>query len=675
MNELESPWPPTAFISRLSPPHPPAQTAVAVGPLPPSFFSVLVWTWCFTTLGLTEDVPEGVPILKEINRVNDDGSYTFGYEAADGSFKIETRDVQGNVKGMFGYIDEAGDLKRVSYTANNGTGFQSMSTTAKPKEQDDSSSRRPILILRQPTSTRAPVIQHIPRKSATSESSQSTTTPAYGEYIKGRKPVMEIIVNSASSNLEVNTEENQELTPTPSPPSLRRILVTRRPVEDTTTPRTPRYGKGGNALRRQLVNEPNSRPVDTPDVYPEEGNSRYITPTTRFPNPLLSSLLPQSTPAYRNHLLTQNSGRIPPYLLRPEYPTADPTFQPPFDPQEPPEVTTVSPIPQTSFPTQHRLYPQGPLPHVPPVPPVPRKFRPASPFDDQQYSIPVGQDPPRRYRPLPNVPQISPVLQQKPMYPPDADYNQGNQIQSLNRLMEYILQLLQQKTGTVGPGFSNRFPVPQYYNPGYYPYNQNPYPNQNPYYPNSPMPFNPYQNQYIPYPNQPLPYNPYTTPNYPYQNPNLMYPNIPNIPPVPQSYVPPVNIAPAPVTPYSTNPNSYTNPNIQYSQQIAHPNVPPQNYSPQLTEARIGPPQLRSLRPTNPTPVNEISQQELFRMLIAASTRATPSQSFAPTTEPPNRSTQPVRNVQILGSASEAVTHRVITSSTTAKDEMEETSR
>ncbi|XP_049947566.1 uncharacterized protein LOC126455848 [Schistocerca serialis cubense] len=67
---------------------------------------------------------EQVAILKQINRVNDDGSYTFGYEAADGSFKIETRDVQGNVKGMFGFIDESGTLKRVSYSASNGTGFQ-----------------------------------------------------------------------------------------------------------------------------------------------------------------------------------------------------------------------------------------------------------------------------------------------------------------------------------------------------------------------------------------------------------------------------------------------------------------------------------------------------------------------------------------------------------------------
>lgn len=42
-----------------------------------------------------------VPILKHINQVNDDGSYTFGYEAGDGSFRLETKDVSGKVTGMY----------------------------------------------------------------------------------------------------------------------------------------------------------------------------------------------------------------------------------------------------------------------------------------------------------------------------------------------------------------------------------------------------------------------------------------------------------------------------------------------------------------------------------------------------------------------------------------------
>ncbi|XP_057366667.1 endocuticle structural glycoprotein SgAbd-2-like [Daphnia carinata] len=63
-----------------------------------------------------------VPILKQINRVNDDGSYTYGFEAADGTFKVETRDNLGNVRGKYGYIDETGELKTIEYAA--GQGFE-----------------------------------------------------------------------------------------------------------------------------------------------------------------------------------------------------------------------------------------------------------------------------------------------------------------------------------------------------------------------------------------------------------------------------------------------------------------------------------------------------------------------------------------------------------------------
>ena len=51
-----------------------------------------------------EDVESSAPkfpeIVKQVNEINEDGSYTVGYEASDGSFKIETRDTEGNVEGI-----------------------------------------------------------------------------------------------------------------------------------------------------------------------------------------------------------------------------------------------------------------------------------------------------------------------------------------------------------------------------------------------------------------------------------------------------------------------------------------------------------------------------------------------------------------------------------------------
>ncbi|XP_061704082.1 activating signal cointegrator 1 complex subunit 2 homolog [Cydia pomonella] len=69
-----------------------------------------------------------VPILKQINRQNDDGSYSFGYEAADGSFKIETKYPNGDVAGKYGYVDETGKLREISYGASSKRGFEPQGT-------------------------------------------------------------------------------------------------------------------------------------------------------------------------------------------------------------------------------------------------------------------------------------------------------------------------------------------------------------------------------------------------------------------------------------------------------------------------------------------------------------------------------------------------------------------
>uniref|UniRef100_A0A1L8E3U0 Putative cuticular protein 97eb n=1 Tax=Nyssomyia neivai TaxID=330878 RepID=A0A1L8E3U0_9DIPT len=59
-----------------------------------------------------------IPILKQINRHNEDGSYSYGYEAADGSFKIETKHPSGEVFGKYGYVDAAGERREISYGAS-----------------------------------------------------------------------------------------------------------------------------------------------------------------------------------------------------------------------------------------------------------------------------------------------------------------------------------------------------------------------------------------------------------------------------------------------------------------------------------------------------------------------------------------------------------------------------
>lgn len=53
----------------------------------------------------------------DIFRHNEDGSYTYGYESADGTFKIETKAPTGEVKGKYGFVDDVGKLRVVEYGA------------------------------------------------------------------------------------------------------------------------------------------------------------------------------------------------------------------------------------------------------------------------------------------------------------------------------------------------------------------------------------------------------------------------------------------------------------------------------------------------------------------------------------------------------------------------------
>lgn len=64
------------------------------------------------------DYTTPVPILKQIDRQNSDGSYTYGYEGADKSFKIETKYPNGEVYGKYGYVDDQGNVREIEYGAS-----------------------------------------------------------------------------------------------------------------------------------------------------------------------------------------------------------------------------------------------------------------------------------------------------------------------------------------------------------------------------------------------------------------------------------------------------------------------------------------------------------------------------------------------------------------------------
>lgn len=51
------------------------------------------------------------------DRHNEDGSYSYGFEAADGSYKIESKYPNGEVYGKYGFVDDAGNVREVEYGA------------------------------------------------------------------------------------------------------------------------------------------------------------------------------------------------------------------------------------------------------------------------------------------------------------------------------------------------------------------------------------------------------------------------------------------------------------------------------------------------------------------------------------------------------------------------------
>jgi len=194
--------------------------------------------------------PKDVSILKQINKVNDDGSYTFGYEASDGSFKVETRDVAGNVKGMFGFVDDVGRLKRVSYSASNSSGFQAAG----------SESPRPS-----PDPTAASAVQTTAGRRSKKDDG--------GDESDGGK--------SASVGVK-------------------KVLVSKRPVVVAAVPElrmemendvNDQRRRGGNDLRRQL---PRNDDADAPDVYGVHGRSslQESGPVSPVVSALMSELMP-----------------------------------------------------------------------------------------------------------------------------------------------------------------------------------------------------------------------------------------------------------------------------------------------------------------------------------------------------------------------------------------------
>ncbi|XP_076628597.1 uncharacterized protein LOC143345396 [Colletes latitarsis] len=270
--------------------------------LSPPTFKMTTWLmaiFCLATAGCSNVTDQQtsethhdqqVAILKQIRKVNEDGSYTYGYEAGDGSFKVESRDVLGNIKGTFGFVDADGEIKRVSYSSSNGTGFKA--TTVSPLQEQVSvvqsiprvnrttTTKKPSIVYPSSTeaSTKSSVVQSIPRNRKTTTTSTTTTTTTteqpksiFGHYLKGTgKSRPRFVINGQQRPMVIEEESAEDEDSQINRPSTedktstyRRIIFAKRPVDQTLRPISEDFVEKddetkvttGNTLRRQLHDE------------------------------------------------------------------------------------------------------------------------------------------------------------------------------------------------------------------------------------------------------------------------------------------------------------------------------------------------------------------------------------------------------------------------------------
>lgn len=230
-------------------------------------------------------------IIKQIRKVNADGTYTIGFEADDGTFKIETRDSQGNVKqGTYGYVDEHGEVKRVLYSTENSTLRKEFTAPEAEKENEEKESislasslrynrtygattRRPsslayLTSTPGPSTTPSSVIQNIPKRRillpadrrTTVETSkqpfEGTTTVVYATSVPTPKPYSSRSTTSPSystkatersDKVEIDQVERKVFISTSKDVTTMKPVLAKEKSDEKID-----VSKRGNALRRQL---------------------------------------------------------------------------------------------------------------------------------------------------------------------------------------------------------------------------------------------------------------------------------------------------------------------------------------------------------------------------------------------------------------------------------------
>lgn len=234
--------------------------------------------------GLHGSKPPPVQTIRNYNKVNDDGSFTFGYEAADGSFKEETRGTDCVVRGKYGYIDPDGNKREFTYVSGNPCDPNA------PKDEEEEEPEKEEEELSGPANY--PVIRPVPRPVSLRPTYQPSTTRAPTTIFQ--------------SEYQLDDDASQELTEDDLKPQLRPSAFRRPSTIVQVTPSTAIYesSQSPNPSLYRLASTPTaqyqttaspvlrSQPTVTSNVY-QSLETTTRRPVTRHPRPQSVAITPR----------------------------------------------------------------------------------------------------------------------------------------------------------------------------------------------------------------------------------------------------------------------------------------------------------------------------------------------------------------------------------------------
>lgn len=292
--------------------------------------------------------------IKNYNKVNDDGSFTFGYEADDGSFKEETRGTDCVVRGKYGYVDPDGNKREFSYVQGNPCDPNAVSA----EDEDDDDRAKP---------GQAPEEENVPANVPRPKSKKNRPTTAlfqqtFGDFEQPQQQLQSTTPRQPGRQQQPFQEAAAAppRRPASQPPRAQTFQVDNRPSSTAAPTLSFRPSAAPDNLESALRNLPQPPPSGKSQlqpVPPTGANSPLYTtelvfdPATGQYNTVIYQQVPKQPTGVN---INQRLPLVPPASSRQPQPQFQPHSPPQFQPQPQPQFrTSVQPF-QPQFQSQQR---------------------------------------------------------------------------------------------------------------------------------------------------------------------------------------------------------------------------------------------------------------------------------------------------------------------------------